>query len=50
MAGYAGEGACFASFGACTEAVPDPWEVTQAFSRAVGELLLAADEREKKSS
>ena len=34
---------------ACTEAVPDPWEVTQAFSRAVGELLIAADEREAKT-
>lgn len=35
---------------ACTDAVPDPWEITQAFSRAVGVLLLAADEREVKAS
>jgi WS/DGAT/MGAT family acyltransferase len=30
----------------CTEVVPDPWEITRAFSQAVGELLLAAEKRE----
>jgi hypothetical protein len=34
----------------CTEAVPEPWEITQAFTQAVEELLLAADEREAKAS
>jgi diacylglycerol O-acyltransferase len=34
----------------CTEAVPDPWEITQAFAQVVGELLLLADEREAKAS
>jgi len=30
----------------CTEVVPEPWEITRAFSQAVGELLLAAEKRE----
>jgi len=33
----------------CTEAVPDPWEITRAFSQAVGDLLLAAEKREAES-
>jgi len=35
---------------ACTEAVPDPWEITRAFAQAVDELLLAAESREAKAS
>jgi diacylglycerol O-acyltransferase len=34
----------------CTEAVPDPWEITRAFSQAVGDLLLAAEKREAATS
>jgi WS/DGAT/MGAT family acyltransferase len=31
---------------ACTEAVPDPWQIADAFRWAVGELVVAAEKRE----
>jgi hypothetical protein len=30
----------------CTEALPDPWEITASFAQAVGELLVAAEKLE----